>query len=154
MWIADTGDDKLYAYNARLLIDTNSLSSVLTRVGEIAASPDLIVSMSASTNTVVLSNTITLAATVGNTGGRSAAATTLRWYLSTNNTIDTNDTELGMNALSSLAAGASMTISNTITVPNIVGTNYYYGACVDPVMDEYYTNNNCSSAVRVVVVGN
>ena len=44
-----------------------------------------------------------------------------------------------------------MTISNGITIPNTVSTNPYY-ACVD--MGEYYTNDKCSSAVRVVVVGN
>ena len=118
---------------------------------EIATSPDLIVTtLSASSTNVAISNTITLTATVRNKGARSSAPTILRWYLSTNSTLDTNDTLVGTNALGNLAAGMPVTISNRITVPNTVGANTYY-ACVDPVMGEYYTNDNCSSAVRILV---
>ena len=110
--------------------------------------PELIVTnMMASSTNVALSNTITLTATVHNLGGRSSATTTLRWYLSTNSTIDINDTEVGTNVLSSLRAGGRITETISITVPTTVGTYTYY-ACVDPVTNEYYTNNNCSSAVR------
>ena len=94
-----------------------------------------------------------MAAQVTNYGRSPAGATTLRWYLSTDSTISSADTLVGSNALSSLAAGVSMMLSNTITTPSATNT-YYYGACVDPVMGEHYTNDNCSSALRVDVVGN
>ena len=42
-------------------------------------------------------------------------------------------------------------MSISITVPNTAGT-YFYGACVDPVAGEVRTANNCSSAVRVIVI--
>ena len=114
--------------------------------------PDLIVTnMMASRTNLVPPETITLTATVSNTGARSSTATTLRWYHSTDNIITTNDTPIGTNAVSILAAGDSLTLSNTITVPNTLGTNYY-GVCVDSVTDESDPNNNCSSSVRVVVV--
>ena len=113
--------------------------------------PDLIViNMMASRTNVDFSEEITLRATVRNAGASSSAATTLRWYRSTDSTITTADTPVGTSRLSSLGAGTSVTISNTITVPNSVGT-YYYGACVDSVVDETEANNNCSSTVRVVV---
>ena len=150
MWVADSEDDKIYAYDARSLINTNSLSSLLARLSEILAAPDLIVNMSASSTSVLPSNTITLMATVGNTGGRSSSTTTLRWYFSTNNTLDTNtDISLTINTVSSLAADTSVTISNRITVSN--SGNYYYYACVDSIMGEYYPNDNCSSTLRILV---
>ena len=151
MWVADWHDDKLFAYDARLLVNSNSLRSVLTRVAEIAATPDLIVSMSASSTSVFLSNTTTLLATVWNRGDP-AASSTLRWYLSTNSTLDTNtDISLGTSAISSLGAGETIILSNTIMITNPVGTYTYYGACADPVMDELYTNDNCSSTVGIFV---
>ena len=105
MWVADLDDDKLYAYDARGLINPSSLSSLLARVAEIAAAPDLVVSMHASRTNLAPSETITLTAMLRNTGGSSAAATTLRWYRSADSTIDTTDTQVSNTALSSLAAG-------------------------------------------------
>ena len=114
--------------------------------------PDLTVAtLSASSTNVASSQEITLTVLISNVGNRSSTSTILRWYLSTDSTITTADTPVGTNALSSLAMGMSVTISNTITVPNTISTNYY-GACVDPVMGEVETANNCSSAVRVVVI--
>ena len=112
--------------------------------------PDLIVSISPSSTNVDPSEMITLTATVRNTGTEMADPTTLRWYRSTDSTIDTNDTLVGTNALRNLEADGRGTVSISITVPNTVGTNYY-GACVDRVMNESNPNNNCSSAVTVVV---
>ena len=149
MWSTDDSEDKLYAYDARRLVNSNSLRSLSTRVAEIAAAPDLIASMSASSAGVFPSDTITLTATVSNTGGRPSATTTLRWYRSTNNTLDT-ETPVGTHALSSLAAGGTGTVSISITVPSTPDF-YYYGVCADPVADEHYTNDNCSSTVRVIV---
>ena len=152
MWVSDSSGDKIYAYDGRASINPTSLSSLLTNLAERAEAVDLVVSMSASKTTVAPSEMITLRATVRNTGGSSAASSTLRWYLSTDSTIDTNtDTEIRTSVLSSLATGTNLTFSNTITVPSNTGT-YYYGACVDPVMGEHYTNDNCSSALRVVVI--
>ena len=148
LWVADTVDDKLYAYDTRNLIDTNSLSSLSTKLATIAAAADLIVSLNTGSTAVARSSTITLTATVSYTGA--SASTTLRWYRSTDSTISSADMLLGSNALSNLGAGTNVTISNTVTIPNAYAT-YYYGACVDPVADEYYSNNNCSS-VRVVAM--
>ena len=145
MWVSDRTDDKIYAYDAQGLVDTNSLSSLSMRVAEIAAAPDFIVSMSPGPSIVAISTTITLRATVGNTGG-SSASTTLRWYRSTDRTITTADTLVGSNVLSSLRAGGRSTETISITAPSATNT-YYYGACVDLVTNERYTNNNCSSAV-------
>ena len=113
--------------------------------------PDLIVSISPSSTNVEPSEMITLTATLSNTGTEMADPTVLRWYRSTDTNIDTNDTQVGTNAFSNLEVGGSSNVSISITVPNTVGT-YYYGAGVDRVRGESDTNNNASSAVRVLVI--
>ena len=101
MWVADL-NNYLYAYDARRSVNTNSLSSLLTGIAAIAAAPDFAVSLSVSNTNVFPSSTLTLTATVGNSGG-SSASSTLRWYLSTNSTPDTNTaTEIETSTLSSL----------------------------------------------------
>ena len=79
-----------------------------------------------------------------------AAATTLRYYRSTDATIATSDTQVGTDAVAGLAAAGSSSQSVDLTAPDTSGT-YYYGACVDAVTDESDTTNNCSSSVTVTV---
>ena len=95
----------------------------------------------------------TFSATVRNEGAGQAAATTLRYYRSTDATITTGDTEVGTDAVSALAASSTSDQSIGLTAPSTAGT-YYYGACVETVSGESGTGNNCSSAVRVTVAGN
>ena len=92
----------------------------------------------------------TLSATVRNAGEGDAAATTLRYYRSTDTTIMTSDTEVGMDAVAELAVAGSSSQSVDLTAPSRPGT-YYYGACVAPVPDETDTTNNCSASVPVTV---
>ena len=117
----------------------------------VVTSPELMVTnMMASSTNVVPSEPITLLATLRNTGDGSSTSTTLRWYLSTDTNITTADTEIGTSLLSDLAAGASSTERISINAPPSLGT-YHYGVCVDPAMGETDPNDNCSSAVSVVV---
>ena len=149
LWVADYADNKLYAYDARPLVNTNTLATVRAGLDQIAASPDLLLSISPESVSVAPSATLTLTAQVINHGSSLASATTLRWYRSTNATLDTNDTLLGTTSLSSLAAGDSLTISNMLAALSTVGT-YHYGACVDAITGEHYTGENCF-AVKVIV---
>ena len=87
---------------------------------------------------------------VRNEGDGSSAATTLRYYRSTDATITTSDTEEGTDDLPSLAPSATSTQSMSLTAPTTAGT-YYYGACVDAVTGESDTADNCSSSVQVTV---
>ena len=81
-----------------------------------------------------------------------ATSITLRWYVSADSSLDTNaDTPLPTSTLSSLGAGASLTIPSTTTAPNVVSF-YYYFACIDPVTDEVDTADNCSPALEMMVV--
>ena len=92
----------------------------------------------------------TLSATVRNQGSAPSAATTLRYYRSSNTTISSADTEVGTDNVSGLAASGTSNESIALSAPSSAGT-YYYGACVDTVSGESDTANNCSSAVRVTV---
>ena len=95
-------------------------------------------------------DSFTLSATVRNDGDGAAAATTLRYYRSTDGTITTSDTEEGTDAMRGLSAGATSPESLSLTAPSSAGT-YYYGACVDAVTGESDTTNNCSRSIAVEV---
>ena len=129
----------------------NCSSSVTVTVAEPQTSPDLSVGLpTVNDNSPETGGAFTLSATVSNDGDGAAAATTLRYYRSTDATITTSDTSVGTDAVSGLAASGSSAESISLTAPATAGT-YYYGACVDTVTDESDTTNNCSSSVTVTV---
>ena len=118
-----------------------------------ANNPDLIVeSPSVDNNTLSPEQAFRLSATVRNQGGERSASTTLRYYLSTDNTITTSDTEVGTDYVSRLDASRTSDESIRLDAPSSEGT-HYYGACVETVSGESDTGNNCSSAVTVTVIG-
>ena len=138
-FVVDGADDKVYVYpdpeqgpgrpdRPDLVVQTPSISDSSPNAGE----------------------AFTFSATVRNLGVGSSAATTLRYYRSSNETISTRDTPVGTDAVGGLAASAASGESISLTAPSSAGT-YYYGACVDPVSGEYATRNNCSRAVTVTV---
>ena len=91
------------------------------------------------------SGTFTLSVTVNNTGDSEAPATTLRYYRSEDETITTVDTEVGTDAVATLAASATSAQSIVLTA---TAGEFYYGACVDPVADESDTADNCSPPAK------
>ena len=132
-FVVDTTDDKVYVLNP--------------------TAPDLVVeSPSVSSSTPATGQSFEFRATVRNQGPSTSTATTLRYYRSTNSTISTSDTQVGMDAVGALSSQATSAESITLTAPSAAGT-YYYGACVDRVAEESATGNNCSSAVSVTVSG-
>ena len=133
--------------------NTNNCSpSVRVTVTEpVPDKPDLVLAApTVSDSGPVAGASFTLSATVRNAGEGASAATTLRYYRSTDVTIATSDTEVGTDAVTGLAAAGSSDQSVDLTAPDTSGT-YYYGACVDAVTDESDTTNNCSSSVTVTV---
>ena len=133
--------------------NTNNCSpSVRVTVTEpVPDKPDLVLAApTVSDSGPVAGASFTLSATVRNAGEGASAATTLRYYRSTDVTIATSDTEVGTDAVTGLAAAGSSDQSVDLTAPDTSGT-YYYGACVDAVTDESDTTNNCSSSVQVTV---
>ncbi len=95
-----------------------------------------------------------LSITVGvlNAGDGASAATTLRYYRSSDATISTSDTQVGTKAVGALQpSGTTSVQSPAFAGPSDAGT-YYYGGCVDAVTDESDTTNNCSASVEFVVL--
>ena len=115
--------------------------------------PDLVVvSPSVTDSSLDTGDSFTLSATVENAGDGASAATTLRYYRSTDAAITSSDAEVGTGAVEGLSAGASRGESIGLEAPSSGGT-YYYGACVDAVTGESDTTNNCSGSVQVTVSG-
>ena len=129
----------------------NCSTAVPVTVPEPERHADLVVvSPSVSDTGPVAGAALTLSATVRNDGDGGAAATTLRYYRSTDATITIRDTAEGTDAVVGLGASGSASESVELTAPSSPGT-YYYGACVDAVTGESDTANNCSSSVQVDV---
>ena len=113
--------------------------------------PDLVVdSPTVSNSNPAVGISLTLSATIRNQGKGQSAATTLRFYRSTDGTISASDTEVGSRDVSGMAASRSQRLFFEDHAPSSAGT-YYYGACVESVSGESDTGNNCSAAVTVTV---
>lgn len=116
-----------------------------------SGSPDLVVeSVSANDTQLDGGDPFTLNATVRNQGDVAAAATTLRYYRSSNAIISTTDTQVGSDSVDGLAANGVSNESIGLTTPLSPGT-YHYGACADSVAGESNVGNNCSNAVQITV---
>ena len=112
---------------------------------------DLVVdSLSVSDSTLLFRHPFTLQVTVRNQGAGPADTTTLVYYRSTDATISSSDTRVASGYVSLLLSSDASAASISLIAPEDAGT-YYYGACVQSVVGEINTNNNCSDAVRVTV---
>ena len=110
----------------------NNCSDVATLT---IATPDLVVEALSVDEPPEAGERFRLGAAVRNQGTGKASSTTLRYYLSTDAAIDTTDTLVDTDYVSSLEAGGSGEESGYATAPSVAGT-YYYGACVDGVLAE------------------
>ena len=131
----------------------NNCLSVLMRVK--TNTVDLVVTgirIWSADNSLEVGGSFWLSATVTNSSDAAAAATTLRFFQSSDATITTSDTSVATESLPGVAPGAagSYLRSVSLTWPDTAGT-YYYGACVDAVTNESDTANNCSSSVQIDV---
>ena len=130
---------------------TNCSDGATISVSVSVGIPDLTISsFTVSNTTPTPGQSISLNATVRNSGTLTSASTTLRYYRSTNASITASDTPVGTDTVSSLAAGNTGNESINISVPSSAGT-YYYGACVVSVSNETDISNNCSTGASVVV---
>ena len=130
--------------------ETDVSNNCSTGIRVTVGAPDLVVqSASVDNTTLTPGQSLTLSAKVHNQGMAEAAATTLRYYRSTDATITTGDTEVGTDSVNRLAARNGLDTSVRLTAPAATGT-YYYGACVAS-SGESNTDNNCSTGVQVIV---
>jgi len=113
--------------------------------------PDLVVDAPLPSRAgVPPTRSFTLSTTVRNGGDAPAAATTLRYYRSTDATITDADTAVGTDQVKALSASGTSAEEIELVAPSTEGT-YHYGACVDGVANETDTTNNCSTGAAVTV---
>jgi len=123
-------------------LETNNVKAT----AQIKIGPDLLVSVFTTPTTLVAGATFSVSDTTANQGGGRAAASTTRFFLSTNTSLDANDTLLGSRPVPELLAGASHAGTATLTLPpNIPGGSYYVIAQADGgtvVAETSESNNN------------
>ena len=113
--------------------------------------PDLVVGMSVDSLDIGPEQSFILNAVVHNEGTLDVpSGTTVRFFLSSDTTIGTADSERGTAILGPLPESGRQTVSVSLTSHADEGV-YYYGACVDAVADESSRDNNCSGALTMVV---
>ena len=129
--------------------DTTNNCSDAMRITVDGPPPDLVV-LAPDVGEILGDGTFWLLATVHNQGAGGAAATTVRYFRSTDATITRSDTEVGTDEVSTLFPLQNYGGTIRLTAPSAAGT-YYYGACVDAVDEESDTTNNCSSSAMLDV---
>ncbi len=129
-----------------------TVGNVITPV-EVAVSPDLVVTLSSNSNWVDPNEYINLTANIHNQGKADTLnSTTVRYYLSSDTTVSSNDQLLATGSVRHLTQGDSDKEELGVRAPSQPG-QYYYFACVDSVTGEDDTGNNCSNCILINVRG-
>ena len=110
-------------------------------IGIDVVAPLVLESLQASKVSLAPGESFTLTATVKNSGDTRSAATTVRYYRSSDNSLSSRDTRVGSKTVSALAAGGTTQVSVSLSAPQSPGT-YYYGACVGD--SETYSGDACA----------
>ncbi|MBI4489401.1 MAG: SBBP repeat-containing protein, partial [Deltaproteobacteria bacterium] len=104
--------------------------------------------------TLAPGSTLTLTDTTKNESSSPAGASTTRFYLSADTTLDAGDTLLGSRTIPALAAGAMNSGSTTITIPTgLAGGTYYIiaKADADNAIPEFNENNNTTASKPLII---
>lgn len=134
--------------------ETNNVGSFQITVTSATGSPDLIVQTPATTPTALnAGQTTTASGTVKNQGTAVAAASSLKYYLSSDNAYSAGDVYLATAAVASLTASATAAVNNVLTIPsNTAAGTWYILFFADfdlQVAESNETNNVGSVAITV-----
>jgi len=155
----DPTNDKTFWYTNQYM---GSTTTKKTRIASFQISaptplPDLITQSPAASPTSVLAGaTTTASCTVLNQGTASAGASNMKYYLSSNATYETGDTYLATDAVVSLAASGSASVSELVTIPagTPAGTLYIlFFTDADLVVTESLETNNVGYVAISVTSG-
>jgi uncharacterized delta-60 repeat protein len=146
-FILAKADDLNQAFESN---EGNNTRAIAIRIG-----PDLRISSLTAPAYTAAGKTISISDTTANLSASSPAeASTTRFFLSTNTTLDAADLVIGSRAVPALASGVSSAATTQVTIPaaTVTGT-YYILAKVDAanVLAEKSETNNVSS--RILRVG-
>jgi subtilisin family serine protease len=130
----------------------NNTGSFSLRIG-----PDLWVSYFYPTpNRSAAGGTVNAASTVTNQGGGGAAASTVRFYFSTNYTLEAGDPLIGERAVPALAAGQFNSATTPLQIPPGTAPGTYYllaqADALNAVDESPETNNVTSVVIQVTIV--
>ena len=118
-----------------------------------AETSDLVIdSVSVNRTTLNPGDTFRLDTVIRNQGKVASGNTTIRYYLSSDDTISDEDTEIGTSALRSVPINETTEPRMQLTAPDTPGT-YYYGVCIDSAANESDVTNNCSVGTAITVKG-
>jgi subtilase family serine protease len=128
--------------------EANNTAAAIMQVGS-----DLIVTALLAPASAASGTAITVTDTVKNQGGGTAAASVTTFYLSTNLSLDTNDTLLAARPVGSLNTGGTASGSTVMTLPAGLPTASFYVIAVADgdvqVSETSETNNSRAVLVRV-----
>ena len=126
-----------------------------TNLRSLPIGPDLVLSALQLPSTVAPGSVVSIADTTKNQGAGITGTSVTRFYLSTNATLDAEDTLLeGSRAVPSLAAGASSSGSTGVTFPaNLAVGSYYVIGKADADATVGETNEGNNTSLRSVQIG-
>ena len=128
--------------------------SVFADAPEVGAETSDLVADSVRVNRAILNpgDTFRLDTVIRNQGKVASGNTTVRYYLSSDETISSEDTEIGTFALPSVLVDSTTEVKRQLTAPDTPGT-YYYGICIDTPANDSPATNNCSVGTAITVKG-
>ncbi len=116
--------------------------------------PDLIVTAVSGPVSVNAEPTISVSSTVKNQGLADAGIFDVRFYLSVDSVITTNDVYLGSRTVNSLGVNAEETAISTVSMPvSVTSGTYYIGAIADAgnFVSESHEANNSFAGTQIMV---
>jgi len=147
MTTLDSGTDRDPSNNG-------AVSGTVTITAPDVPKPDLTVTSVSVPATILTGKPLAINHTIANSGNAAAGTFTVRFYLSTDSTLDGGDLLLGSRTLTGLAAGASDTMVSTVTLPTGVTVGTYRVLVVADALAEVAerdeTNNTGASGALAV----
>jgi hypothetical protein len=132
--------------------ENNNTGSAVLAVTSAAGSPDLVVEGATSAPTTVNAGSTTSAAcTVRNLGPGTAAASSLKYYLSSDNVYGAGDVYLATDAVTSLASNATAAVSEVLTIPGTTGAGNWYILFVADADAQVAESNEANNTASVVI---
>ena len=133
--------------------DSASLSFTITVNTPSPTAGFAVESIMADSTARIVNQMLVLTASVRNQGSQPASSM-LRFYRSTDMTIDTGDTPIGsaitLTGVATLASTDYQSSGLQIAATVATGT-YYYGACVAAIIGETNLSNNCSPGTAITI---
>ncbi|GAB5555647.1 MAG: hypothetical protein Sapg2KO_52380 [Saprospiraceae bacterium] len=115
--------------------------------------PDLVNQNLSVPSSAIAGTAISVSSEISNQGEAAAGSSTLAYYLSTDNNYDNSDTNLGQNAVGSIEAGSSSSVSASLDLPIGLSSDTYYILFVtdaSSVLVESDENNNVEAQAIMV----